>query len=86
METVFNYVDKDKGFFSSDERKWVTKIHKLHEKYPDEVLILAEPEDNGGCIYCQLPSSWLNIRPKRVLSEEEKAKYSVRAKKVFWNR
>ena len=40
METCFNYVDKDKAFFSSDERRFVNKVHKLAEKYPEQVRII----------------------------------------------
>lgn len=74
METCFNYCDINKGFFSSDEKRWINKIRKLKEEYPDEIRIIAEPETNDGCIYCQLPTSWLKIQPKRKveLSEEEK--------------
>lgn len=75
METCFNYCDKDAAFFSSDERRWINKIRKLKEQHPDKVTILQDPETNDGCIYCQLPSSWLRIQPKRetVLTDEEKA-------------
>lgn len=77
METCFNYVDKDRGFFSSDERKWISKIKKLAKKYPDKVEILAEPETNDGCIYCRLPTEWLKITPPRSLSMTEEQKSSV---------
>ena len=74
MDTCFNYVDKDKGFFSSDEQKWINRIHKLEEQFPDDIHIIWEPYENDGCIYCQLPTSWLKIQPKRKveLSEEKK--------------
>ena len=74
METCFNYCHKDKGFFSSDEQRWINKIRKLKEQYPDDIRIIAEPETNDGCIYCQLPTSWLKIQPKRKmdLTEEER--------------
>ena len=74
METCFNYCDKDHAFFSSDEQRWVNKIKKLLEEHPDEMRLLASPETNDGCIYVELPSSWLKIQPKRKveLSEEEK--------------
>ena len=71
METCFNYTDKDIGYFSSDERKWISKVRKLAEQYPDEVQIICQPETNDGCIYAKVPSAWLKIRPKRVLSEAE---------------
>ena len=74
METCFNYCDKDHAFFSSDEQRWINKIRKLLEEHPAEMKLLASPETNDGCIYVELPSSWLKIQPKktRELSEEEK--------------
>ena len=77
METCFNYCydrnhNDNVGWFSSDEQRWITKIHKLKEQYPDEVIIKAEPEDNDGCIYCKLPQNWLKIQPPRQLSDEAK--------------
>lgn len=80
METSFNYADKERGFFSSDERKFINKVRKLKEQYPDQVRIIAEPEDNDGCIYCELPSEWLKIVPKRVLTEEHKQKLLANGK------
>ena len=80
METCFNYTEKDHGFFSSDERKFINKVHKLKEQYPDEVRIIAEPEENDGCIYCELPTAWFTIRvpKKRVLTDEQRAELSER--------
>lgn len=84
METCFCYCSKEHGYFSSDERKFINRIRKLKEKYPDHVLILVEPEENGGCIYCQLPSSWLKVSPPvvRNFTEEQRAEMSVRMKQV----
>jgi hypothetical protein len=80
METCFNYTDREHGFFSSDERKFINKVRKLKEKYPEQVRIIAEPEDNDGCIYCELPSAWLKIVPKKVLTEEHKQKLMANSK------
>lgn len=74
METCFNYCSKKHGYFSSDERKFITKVRKLKEKYPDEVRIIAEPENNDGCIYCELPVEWLSIRPPRKMNFTEEQK------------
>jgi len=75
METCFNYCSKEHGFFSSDERRFITKVRKLKEKFPDKVRILKEPENNDGCIYCELPVEWFTIRvPKKVnMTEEQRA-------------
>lgn len=80
METCFNYVDKDLGYFSSDERRFITKIRKLKQKFPEQVQIIAEPENNDGCIYCSLPSTWLKVVPKREISPEE-----CELRRVRWN-
>jgi len=80
METCFNYADKEHGFFSSDERKFINKVRKLKEKYPDQVRIIKEPECNDGCIYCELPVEWFKIAPKRVLTDEHKQKLFVNGK------
>ncbi len=87
METCFNYCDIDKGFFSSDERRWINKIRKLKEIYPDDIRIIAEPETNDGCIYCQLPTSWLKIQPKRKIdmSDEERAVLAERLRSIRKN-
>ena len=84
METCFNYTNKERAFFSSDERKFITKVRKLKEKYPDEVRIITEPEDNDGCIYCELPTRWFTIRvPKRMnLTDEQREELSVRMKRI----
>lgn len=75
METDFNYVDKNEAWFSSDEVKWINRIHKLKEQFPDLVTIKQEPENNDGCIYCKLPSDWLKIQPKKTrdLTDEQRA-------------
>lgn len=89
METCFNYVDKEVAFFSSDEKRWINKIHKLKERFPDQITIIAEPETNDGCIYCKLPVAALKVSltEKRELTDEQKAALtknlvSARAKKA----
>ena len=71
METCFNYCDEKQAFFSSDEKKWITRIRKLQEQNPDEVIILRQPETNDGCIYCKLPASYLKVQPKKKITMTE---------------
>lgn len=84
METCFNYCDEKVAFFSSDERRWINKIHRLKEQNPEEVKIIREPEENDGCIYCRLPASWLKVNPPRKLdiSEERRQEMSERMKSI----
>ena len=75
METCFNYTEKEHGSFSSDERRFITKVRKLKEKYPEQVRIIKEPEENDGCIYCEMPVEWFTIRvPKKVNFTDEQKK------------
>jgi len=78
LETCFNYCDPKKAFFSSDERKWITRIKKLIEEYPDDIRIIALPENNDGCIYVELPASWLRVQPKRKVDMTEEQKDILR--------
>lgn len=86
METCFNYCSKDEAFFSSDERRWITKIRRLKEKYPDKITILAEPETNDGCIYCKLPVTALQIVMPRTYTEEQRERMRENFRGAIGNR
>lgn len=81
METVFEYCDRDNAYFSSDERKWITRIRKLAEQHPDEVTILNQPETNDGCIYARLPVEYLKISPKRRVDVSDEQRL-IRAERL----
>ena len=84
METCFNYTDKERAYFSTDDRRFITKVRKLKEQYPEEVQIIAEPEENDGCLYCELPTAWFTVRvPRKVeLTDEQRQKLSDRMKQI----
>ena len=84
METCFDYTTREHGYFSSDEQKYIRKVRKLKEQYPEQVRIINEPEDNDGCIYCELPVEWFTILVpvKRVLTDEQRAELSDRMKRM----
>lgn len=88
VETSFNYCEKgdDRGFFSSNEQRWITHIKRLAEKYPDKCIILQTPEKNGGFIYAKMPTEWLKISPKREVSEEQRQKAAERFKAMWQER
>ena len=77
METCFNYTDKEHGYFSTDERRFITKVRRLQEKFPDKVRIIAEPENNDGCLYCELPTEWFTIRVPRKMNYTEEQKQEI---------
>jgi len=73
METNFDYCDKERAWFSSDEPRWINRIRKLAARFPDQVTILRQPEDNDGCIVARLPQRSLQnvvISPRKYSDEE----------------
>lgn len=80
METCFNYTNKERAYFSTDERKFISKVRRLKEQFPDEVRIIAEPEENDGCLYCELPTAWFTVRvPKKMnLTDEQREQIAKR--------
>ena len=88
METCCNYTDNKKMFISTDERWLINRILKFTEQKPDDVTIIKRPEENDGCLYCSVPTSWLKITPptKREMTEEQKAEAKKRMTKMWENR
>lgn len=78
METSIGYTNKDCAFVSSDERRWVNRINALKKQYPDQVEIIAEPENNDGCIYAKIPIEWIKLTPKRKIEMSEERKDVLR--------
>lgn len=80
-ETCVNHVAPDKTIgFCSSERKWINKVLKLAEQYPDAVNITHTVEDNHGMLCADLPASWLKISPPRQVNytDEQKAAMAER--------
>ena len=74
METCCEYTDSVM-WVSTDERRMITRMIKLIAEHPDETEIIKRPEENDGCLYCKVPSTWLKIAPpvKREMSEKQRA-------------
>ena len=81
MDTSFEYIDRKTAYISSTEYSWYKKMLKLKEEHPDEVEIIKTPEENAGYLYASFPVGWIKIKPKRILSEEEKQNVIDRFKK-----
>lgn len=74
-ETCVEYLDADDhATFFSSERKWINKLLKLKEEYPDEVDIREYPEDNHGVILAHIPKKWMKIAPppRREYTDEQR--------------
>ena len=83
METCCEYTDSVM-WVSTDERRMITRMMKLIAEHPDETEIIKRPEENDGCLYCKVPSTWLKIAPpvKWEMSDEQKAAASQRMQKL----
>ena len=82
METACGYLDDKVMWVSTDERRMITHLLKLAEKHPDEVKVVARPEENDGCLYLKCPASYLKINPpvRQNLSDEQRVARSERLK------
>lgn len=78
METCINYCEPGFAFMSSDERRWINAIHKLAKEKPDDVVIINEPDTNGGFIYAKFPQKWVRVRPPRNVSISDERREFLR--------
>ena len=77
-ETCFETTNEDKtATICSAERKWINKVVKLHEKYPDQVNIMCDPEKNHGVLVAQVPKSWMKLSPPRQVNYTEEQKVAM---------
>lgn len=71
METVINFNDAEKIAYVSSSQKWIKEqIRKLAKEHPDEVKITKEDEYT---IFAEMPKFYVRMRPKRFVSEEQRA-------------
>jgi hypothetical protein len=62
--------------------RFVSKVKKLAEKYPDEVQIVVENKD--GSIVAHIPVKYLHLsRHSRDLTEDEREELAERAREMF---
>ena len=60
--------------------KFVTKLKKLAEKYPEECIIVDENYD--GSIVAHIPTKWIKISPPKKVSDEFRETASQRFKEM----
>lgn len=78
-ENVIEWVKDDKrATLSLSQRRTITRIKELAEKYPDKCEILAENKD--GRLYAHIPVEWVRINPGMNLTDEQKAERAKRLK------
>ena len=90
IETHAGYIRGDKKFtFDTGDQKWIRRLYKWKEKFPDDVVIVSEyfePENTSGVVdivVAELPIKWFKISPtgKRILTDEQRRAISERFKK-----
>ena len=85
-ETAYDYIQgEDHGTFYTGQEKWINKINKWKEQYPDQIDIIHINEDNS--ILVHLPSSWFKLNPPHTkqLTDEQRQKLSERMKSIGKN-
>ena len=69
---------------SFSQGKYISKIKKYAEAFPDDVKIVAENTD--GSIVAYVPVKWIKISPPRQISEEQKEAARERLSKYWDNK
>ena len=81
-ENVIEFIKGDKQMtVTFSQRRFITKVKKMAEKYPNEVTIVAENEDGSICAHMPIKALQLSIR-KKELTEEQREKLRERLKKM----
>ena len=86
MANVENVVEflrgNDRATCSFSQGRFISRIKKLAEQYPDECQIVAE--NNDGSITAHFPVKWLLISNRsKDLTDEERQILSERARENF---
>ncbi len=85
-ETAFNsYAGSPTATIFTEERKWITKVLRWKEQYPNEVTIQSHDKEFGSMV-ALVPQSWMKMSPKRKISEEQKRAASERFKEMHRKR
>lgn len=81
-ETSFNYVDVDDiASFTTYEKRWISKIKRWKEEYPNKVRIVAENEDGTMCVH--LPKQWFKVSPPKKVSDTQRERMRELGKQRF---
>lgn len=62
--------DARRATLSLSQRRTITRVKRLAEKYPEKCQIVAENKDGSICAY--VPVSWIKINPEMNLTDEQR--------------
>ena len=82
-ENVIEWITNDKTVtVTLSQRKYITKVRKLAEKFPDEVEFLYENKDGSVLVKLPLRAIKINLTEKRELTEEQLEAMRERMRKM----
>lgn len=86
IENVLEFIkNSDDMYVTFSQQRFVSKVKKLAEQYPDKVTILAENKD--GSIYAKLPVRALHLSlASREFTEEQRIAAAERLKRARMDR
>ena len=79
IDNAFEWFTGDKvAVVTFSQKKWVNKLKKYAEEYPDEVQVVVENGD--GSLVGKVPASWFKFSPprKRELTDEQRSAMAER--------
>lgn len=84
-ENVIEFLrDEKTASVTFSQPRFISKVRKLAAQYPNEVMILHQPEDNHGYLVAHLPVRFIKLNnPTGNLTEEERSERSERARNNF---
>lgn len=79
-ENMIEWVrDQDRATLSLSQRRTISRVKNLAEKYPEECQIVAENEDGSICAH--IPVHWIRINPGMKLTDEQREERSERMRR-----
>lgn len=75
--------DQEVSTVTLSQGRYISRVVELAARFPNEVVILAYPENNGGYLYARIPTKWIRINPTMILSDEERKRRSDLASSIY---
>lgn len=82
MENGIEFLkDQKRATVQFSQVRFKTRIKNLAKRFPDECEIVAENKD--GSLLAHIPVEWVRINPGKKLSDDEKEKMALVARRNF---
>lgn len=82
QETIVNFNEESsRAEVYTYNKPLVRKLRLLSEKFPQDVVCVAE-EDDGSITY-RIPKQWIRINAPRQITEEQRAAMAERLRKAI---